>query len=240
MVNISGRVKKIWASIALLSIELVVVLLLFAISLFGFIYLVIHVFRMKIADYDEEVFAFVQQYTSEANTAFMNFITFFASQQFLIPANLLLIAYFLFVRKHRWYSIKVPVIALGSVAAMSLLKLYFSRPRPLTPLLQQAHGFSFPSGHAMSSMTFYGLLIYLVYKHVDKLLWRWVLIVALAAAILLIGFSRIYLRVHYATDVLAGFSVGIIWLVLAIFVMGRIERFTRRNVAPTVSPNPYL
>jgi membrane-associated phospholipid phosphatase len=232
------RVKKIWAQLALVSIELLLLLVLFFISVLGFAYLVNKIFKLKKSGMDNRVFNFMELYTTPENTAMMKFVTFFGTHLFLIPANLLLIGDFLFVRKHRWYSIKVPVVAIGSVVVMSLLKLYFSRARPLTPILQEVQGFSFPSGHAMSAVTFYGLLIYLVYRYIQGFIPKTVLIGFLALFILLIGISRIYLRVHYTSDVLAGFAMGIIWLVLSLWVMGKIEKFTQREVRlqpPTTS-----
>jgi len=229
--RITLRARKIWAQLALISIELVLLLVLFFISVLGFAYLVNKVFRLKRSGMDNRVFNFMEHYTTETNTGVMKFVTFFGTHLFLIPANLALIGYFLFIRKHRWYSIKVPVVAIGSVTVMSLLKLYFSRPRPLTPILQEVQGFSFPSGHAMSAMTFYGLLIYLVYKYIQGVIPKTVLIGFLALFILLIGVSRIYLRVHYTSDVLAGFAMGIIWLVMSLWVMGKIEKYTRRDVS---------
>lgn len=230
------RVRKIWAQFALISIELVLILFLFFLSVLGFAFLVNRVFRLKRTGLDNRVFNYMEDYTNDTNTAIMKTITFFGTHLFLIPANLALIAYFLFIRKHRWYSIKVPVVAIGSVAVMSLLKLYFSRPRPLTPILHEVRGFSFPSGHAMSAMTFYGLLMYLVYKYIEGAISKTVLLGFLGLFILLIGVSRIYLRVHYTSDVLAGFAMGIIWLVVSLWVMGKIERYTRRDVRITDVP----
>jgi len=224
------KVKKIWAQLALISIELLLLLVLFFISVLGFAYLVNKIFKLKRTGMDNRVFNFMELYTTDANTSIMKFITFFGTHVFLIPANLALIGYFLFIKKHRWYSIKVPVVAIGSVVIMSLLKLYFSRSRPLTPILQEVQGFSFPSGHAMSAMTFYGLLIYLMYRYIQGTISKTVLIGFLALFILLIGVSRIYLRVHYTSDVLAGFAMGIIWLVLSLWIMGKIEKYTQREV----------
>lgn len=231
MINqLKVRAKKIWAQVALISIELVIVLFLFFLSILAFAFLVNRVLRLKRTGLDNRVFKFMEGYTNDTNTTIMKTITFFGTHVFLIPANLALIAYFVFIRKHRWYSIKVPVVAIGSVTMMSLLKLYFSRPRPLTPILHEVRGFSFPSGHAMSAMTFFGLLMYLVYKYVDGAVSKTVLLFFLGIFILLIGVSRIYLRVHYTSDVLAGYAMGIIWLVVSLWVMGRIEKFTRREV----------
>ena len=226
---ISTRVKKAWASLALLSIELLTVLVLFIASLFGFVFLVNHVFRLKEEQFDTKAFDLVGQFASEANTSFMKAITFLGTHLFLIPANLALIAYFLFIKKHRWYSIKVPVVAIGSVALMLFLKLFFSRIRPNSPLLEEVRGFSFPSGHAMSSMTFYGLLIFLAFKYVPQPMWKFILMLALSALIFTIGLSRVYLRVHYASDVLAGFAMGIIWLVIALWTTRKIEKMAQRN-----------
>lgn len=235
---LTSRLKKVWASIALLSIELVIIIVLFIISILGFVFLVNRIFRLEKDEFDFRIFGFLNNYINEVNTGVMVFITFFATHTFLIPANLVLIAYFLFIKRHRWYSIKVPVVAIGSVCMMLLLKLFFSRPRPLTPLLQEVKGFSFPSGHSMSAMTFYGLIIYLVYKNVTLPWLRWTLILVLSLFIVAIGFSRIYLRVHYTSDVLAGFAIGLIWLVISISVMAGIEKFTRKKIAPIITDEP--
>jgi membrane-associated phospholipid phosphatase len=237
---LSAKARKIWASIALLSVELIIILVLFVCSLLGFAYLVNRIIRLQRYDFDMQAFEYISRFVNDTNTGILYFITFFATHTFLIPANLVLIAYFLFIKKHRWYSIKVPVVALGSVTVMASLKLLFSRPRPLTPLLAEVGGFSFPSGHAMSSVTFYGLLIYLVWHNISNKWAKWILIGLLLLIIVLIGFSRIYLRVHYLSDVLAGFAMGTVWLVLSVWVMGRVEKYTGKKIAPEVAPTTYV
>ncbi|MGZ5246599.1 MAG: phosphatase PAP2 family protein [Flavitalea sp.] len=224
----SGK-KRIGSVLALLSFELVTVLLLFFISVIGFAFLVNRVIRLKETNFDTAVFSFVRPFISEAMTSFMVFITFFGTHKFLVPANLVLIGYFLFIKRHRWYSIKVPVVAIGSVGIMLGLKTLFSRLRPTDPLLLEVKGFSFPSGHAMSAMTFYGLLIYLVYRYINRPVLKWSLILLLSIFIFLIGISRVYLRVHYPSDVIAGFSMGMIWLVIALWSTNRIEKIVRKN-----------
>ena len=164
----------------------------------------------------------------------MLFFTFLGTHNFLIPANLVLIAYFLFIKRHKWYSIKVPAIALTSLALMFSLKYLFGRPRPDVPLIFHADGLSFPSGHALFSISFYGLLIYIIYKMVESRWLRWLLIIFLFLLAMIIGFSRVYLRVHYATDVIAGFCVGFLWLVFAIWLLNRMERFSRKKLDAVV------
>ena len=154
----------------------------------------------------------------------MNVITFFGKHQFLIPANLLLIAYYLFVRKHKWYSIKIPAIAISSLLLMFGLKHLFSRHRPTNQLLQEATNYSYPSGHALMSVTFYGLLAYIVWHTVKNKEAKWTIIVLLILWIFLIGISRIYLRRHYYSDVMAGFATGFLWLVISLKSIRQIEK----------------
>lgn len=226
------QIKKFWASLALLSIELLIVWVLFLLSFLAFLFVVFRIFYFKKESFDFAVFDALEKYVSDGMSDFMLGITFLGTHNFLIPANLVLIAYFLFIKKHRWYSIKIPVVALGGVTLMFLLKMLFNRPRPLIPLLKEAAGLSFPSGHAMMSFSFYGLLIYLVWQNVKNGWVKGIAVTFLFFLILLIGFSRIYLRVHYASDVLAGFCVGIIWLVLSLWVTRRIETYSQRKIEP--------
>jgi len=220
--------------LALLSIEMIIVLVLFLGALLLFVNMIRRVFVLQNNRFDDKVFTYLQTHVSDENNQVMLFFTFLGKHEFLIPANLVLIAYFLFVKKHRWYSIKVPAIALSSLALMFGLKHLFDRNRPLIPLLKEAGGFSFPSGHALMSVTFYGLLIYIVFKGFKNKPLKWTLIALLLLLILVIGFSRIYLRVHYASDVIAGFCVGLLWLVICVWVLNRLEQFSKREVNPVV------
>ncbi|RAU82343.1 phosphatase PAP2 family protein [Pontibacter arcticus] len=230
--------KRILAGFTLFTLELLLVWALFLACVIGFLYLGREVLQGDPIGLDEAAFAFAASLESPAMNSFIRFITFFASQQFLIPAALLLIGYFLFVRKHRWYTLKVPVVALGSITLNVVLKYFFDRPRPLMPLVH-ASGLSFPSGHSMVAASFYGLIIYLVWKHVKPAELRYLLVLLLVMFVAVIGFSRIYLRVHYATDVLAGFSAGFLWVVLGIWFLRRLERFSRKEVSPALTDDHY-
>ena len=241
MINrIRVSVKKTFASIALLSFELLAALLLFIIALFAFAWFANLIFNLQNERFDFAVFDRLQALVSPAFTKFMLFVTFFGNHKFLIPANVILIIYFLFIKRHKWYSIKVPVIAIGGVSIMFILKQFFNRQRPLTPLLEPVKGLSFPSGHALMSMSFYGLLIFLVWENVQHTVWKWVLTISLLLFIMLIGFSRIYLRLHYFSDVMAGFAGGIIWLSLSIWVIRKIERFSRKEIDPVIAEDTPL
>lgn len=232
--KVSGRVKKIWTELAFLSVEVVVVLAIFVVSLIAFILITRHIFILKDEQFDYRVFHFLQSHVSKRNNSIMLFFTFLGTHLFLIPANIILIIYFLFVKKHRLYSIEIPVIALSSMSLMFLLKNIFGRHRPDLPLLREAQGLSFPSGHALMSVTFYGLLIYIIWNSVSRKWLKWTLAILLVLLILVIGFSRIYLRVHYPSDVLAGFATGFLWLVISLWIMHRIEKFSKRKMNPGI------
>ncbi|HET6996603.1 MAG TPA: phosphatase PAP2 family protein [Chitinophagaceae bacterium] len=230
--RIQATIKKNLASLALLSVELVIVLILFICALIIFTVIAYGVFKLQYQQFDFIVFDRVAHLVTPGTTSFIRVITFFGNHMFLIPANLLLVVYFLFIKKHRWYSIKVPVVAIGGVLLMALLKAWFNRPRPLIPLLEPVKGLSFPSGHAMMSVSFYGLLIVLVWENIRNNTVKWLLTIFLVLFILLIGFSRIYLRLHYFSDVIAGFAAGIMWLTVSLWTVRRFERYSRRKIDP--------
>lgn len=230
--KISHRIKKGWAELALLSAEMIIVLVIFIASLVAFVFISRNVFVLKNEAFDYKVFSFLESHVTDKKNNLMLFFTLLGSHLFLIPANLILIIYFLFVKKHRWYSIKIPVIALSSLALMFLLKNLFGRQRPDIPLLREAQGLSFPSGHALMSVTFYGLLIHIVWNSVTTKWLKWLLIALLLLLIFIIGFTRIYLRVHYPSDVFAGFAIGFLWLVISIWIVKKVEIYSKRKVVP--------
>ena len=107
-------VKKIYAAIALLSIEIIIVTGVFSAALFAFISIANMIFKEKKQGFDLHAFDFLAKNISDTNTEVMQVFTFLGTHTFLIPANLALVAWFLFIKKHRWYSISVPVVALSS------------------------------------------------------------------------------------------------------------------------------
>ena len=174
---------------------------------------------------DMMIFDKIKPRVNTVNNRIMLFITFLGKHQFLIPANLILIFYFIVVKKQSWFSIRVITIAISSLVLMLLLKQLFRRKRPLSPLLKAAKGLSFPSGHAIMAVTFYGLLIYIL-QHTIAIDWlKYLLITLVTGLIILIGFSRIYLRVHYASDVLGGFIIGLLWLLISLAMLKWLEGY---------------
>jgi membrane-associated phospholipid phosphatase len=235
---VSKKIKKLFAGLTLFSLEIVILLIIFCGALAAFIFIAQMIFKDNKTGFDLAAFNILAGFVSDINTNVMQVFTFLGTHTFLIPANLILIAWFLFVKKRRWYSINIPVISLSSLLLMFSLKYIFQRERPVTPLLQQAHGYSFPSGHALMSFTFYGLLIYLVWLNIKHIWLKWLLITTLSLLIFVIGLSRVYLRVHYASDVIAGYCIGLMWLLLSLWVLKKVERFSRKKVDPVIDPEP--
>ena len=104
-----------------------------------------------------------------------------------------------------------------------ILKYIVQRNRPEGYRLIDESGYSFPSGHSMVSTAFYGFLIYLVIKKVKNKYLKNFLVILLSILIILIGFSRVYLGVHYASDVIAGFFISIAYLILFITMISDIK-----------------
>jgi len=117
----------------------------------------------------------------------------------------------------------------GSVMLLLLLKALFARPRPYVkePLLLETY-YSFPSGHAMEAIVLYGMLAYLAVLALRTWRARAAIVFGTSLLVLLIGFSRLYLGVHYFSDVVAGFTAGGVWLSTCITVMEFLRRGKRR------------
>jgi membrane-associated phospholipid phosphatase len=135
------------------------------------------------------------------------------------------------------------ILGIGGSGALDIaLKLYFRRVRPEVPwAFVTEHSFSFPSGHSVAAVVLYGTLTYLIWNHLHHLWQRAAVILAALLLIAGIGASRIYLGVHYPSDVLAGYAVGLLWLLP---VIGSCE-FIRREEAkesshstPNLASNP--
>ncbi|MBC6988474.1 phosphatase PAP2 family protein [Hymenobacter sp. BT491] len=232
----TNALRRLLAGFTLFLTEFAITLILGVLGVVAFLALSREVFDQDAATFDANAFGWAQHLLGAKRQQWVEAVTFFASRNFIVVAALALIGYFLLLRRHRWYTLMVPVVALGGISLNLVLKNFYQRPRPLLPLVS-ATGLSFPSGHAMISATFYGLLIYLVQTHVRHSAWlRWTLTAGLVVLILLIGITRVYLRVHYATDVIAGFTAGAVWLVIAIPMLRRLEDVVKKRFRAVAQP----
>ena len=188
------------------------------ICLVGFLAIAENVFHKEIMMKDIIGYKLVSTFLiSDFATPIAKFITNFGGAIFLIIATIIL--FILIKNKKIGFSIISNLVIVTILN--QLLKNILQRPRPNEFRIIEETGYSFPSGHSMVSMAFYGYLIYLIYRYVKNKYLKWTLIVLLIILICTIGISRIYLGVHYTSDVLGGFLISISYLVIYISAVNK-------------------
>lgn len=197
-------------------------ILLFLVTLFVFVYIADEMVAEKENHLDTQIVTIVNQHQSPAATTFFETLTFFGSSSFLFPAYCILIAILLF-EKRKKTALNIGIIGVSSTAILHLLKEIFKRHRPSDELVAHVTGFSFPSGHSFSSFTFYALIIYLFWQTKLSVSIKIFIAIFFFSFAALIAFSRVYLHVHYPSDVIAGFCLSIIWLLLAFYFLRKKE-----------------
>lgn len=111
----------------------------------------------------------------------------------------------------------------GTAGLNVVLKHIIQRERPNINRLIPEKGYSFPSGHSMMSMAFYGMLIFLIFKYVKNTALKWTLIVILTILLSTIGITRIYLGVHYPSDIIGGFLVSLTYLFILTEIYNKVK-----------------
>ena len=207
-----------------LPLGLIVLLLLFAGTLFLFVVIIHEVLWEKEEAIDNYIFNVLSAHViSNDLTGFMKGITHFASATFLQVAYAVVVLFYLLIKNWK-RAIEIAAIGIGGFVVNYVMKLSFQRTRPQHPLIERLQNFSFPSGHATSAFIFYGLLTYLVWKTDIAKPYKYLAGFILITFSLLIGFSRVYLRVHYFTDVLAGLCIGFAWLFVTILLFETLKK----------------
>ncbi|MHC1717323.1 MAG: phosphatase PAP2 family protein [Acidaminococcaceae bacterium] len=185
-------------------------------------------FKTSTVLFDDAFIWLVRYYANPALDKFMLFITdigFGKGYAIIVGATIAVLAY-----KKRWQDVSALGICIAGAGLLSiLLKISFQRMRPDSFFLVQETSFSFPSGHATATMCFYGMLAFFLMREVKS--WPVRLLIATLTIILslIIGISRIYLGVHYPTDVVAGYAIGFMWLTFCISLLLRQEKKNQNN-----------
>lgn len=203
-----------------ISLRLAFAVLSFVLALYIFALLTNEIIIDEQQGFDKKVFRFLSQYTTPGVIQIMKVFTFFGKPEFLIPAYLFLIGLFIIFR-NRKYAIETAIIGVSSTALLFGLKKLFARERPDIPVLKEISGYSYPSGHALLTFVFCSLLVYLIWDSKINGVYKWSFSIALILFSILVGISRIILRVHYFTDVVAGFCLGYAWVIIALWVQRR-------------------
>jgi undecaprenyl-diphosphatase len=129
---------------------------------------------------------------------------------------------FIFIKDKKTF-LTVPLNIVIATLINQVLKHIIRRPRPIGYRLIKIGGFSFPSGHAMVSMAFYGYLLYLSYVCIDNPKQKKASIIILGLIIILVGISRIYLGVHYCSDIITGYCISLLYLMIYIKTLKKIK-----------------
>ena len=200
-----------------LRLYLTIAFVLSVLCIIGFAMVSLFVKDHQIIGFDRTIISAVQGLESPGLTKVMKLFTFIGSTEFVIILSLLLVFFLYKVLQHRLEVVLFIVVLMGSGIINQLLKQFFHRVRPDFHRLIEISGYSFPSGHAMNAFTVYVMISFLLWRHISSRLGRGVLIFFSTMMILAIGISRIYLGVHYPSDVIGGYLASGVWVSMAIF-----------------------
>ena len=162
----------------------------------------------------------------------MIFITELGSVWFLGTLSVVIVLALWFKAKDKWSALFFIIAVGGGGLLTTLLKQLYGRERPSINEAIDAVGFSFPSGHSMGSLIFYGFAIYLIIRAPHKEWIKWAVSISLGILIMAIGTSRVYLGAHYPSDVMAGYIAGLIWLLLCLIALEWINWQSGSSIRP--------
>lgn len=182
------------------------------VALLVFFYIVKQYFSNDLEAFDNMIYGFLSKYQNPTLTSIFKFISHLCGPITIVTLLFLILIF----GKNKEYDLYTAIITAGAFILNYIVKRICQRPRPLDINLITETGFSLPSSHAMVSVTFYGFIMFYIYKSTLKKNIKIILEIILAILIILIGISRIYLGVHYASDVLAGMCLSICYFVLFI------------------------
>jgi len=170
------------------------------------------VFEKEIFGFDGMIYNFLVNHRNIQLNFIFEAITYLGSAYVIVPV---LILSMIFI-KGKENKITIPINTTIALVLNQIMKNIFERPRPDNMRLMDASGYSFPSGHAMVSTAFYGYLIYIAYKNIKNVKLRNCICIALSIMIFAIDISRVYIGVHYASDVIGGTTFSIAYLIIFI------------------------
>lgn len=182
-----------------------------------------------LAKYDNKVTEFVISYRNPQLNKFFQFITEIGDLYgYIVLTALSAIIFYVIFKNWRFVLEIVFVLAISGLANVAL-KQVINRARPDAEHLVSVATLSYPSGHAMSAIAFYGFLIYLFYNFKLNVWVKTLTILTLGFLILAIGISRIYLGVHYPSDIAGGYIAGFIWVIFCIVLFNVIDLLRKRR-----------
>ncbi len=210
-------------------ITLFIVLILVVLGINVFISLTETLHSDALAKYDSKITEFVISYRTPALNKFLQFITEVGDfYGYLVIAILSTIIFYLKFKNWR-YVVEIFFVLIVSGLSNVALKNVINRARPDAEHLVSVETLSYPSGHAMSAIAFYGFLIYLVYTFKLNSWIKTGLILLFTFLIITIGISRVYLGVHFPSDIVGGYIAGFIWVIFCIVLFHIIDLLRKRR-----------
>lgn len=197
--------------------------------LFVFSWIALFINSRNVVQLDQMMINFIQGFESPILTSIMKFFTYIGSFK-IVAAFALLFSFLLYrlTKNHAELTLFVTVVV-GTPLINAVLKNYFHRDRPAIHQLIEIGGYSFPSGHAMNAFVVYGIISFLLWRYIPNIVGRSTLILCSTIFIIMIGTSRIYLGVHYPSDIIGGYSAGGVWLALSIGIFQRHHKKKRNR-----------
>ena len=180
--------------------------------------------------FDDRVTDYVTSFRTPELNNFFQFVTDLGDVYAYIVATTLAAIFFFFKLKNKKFILQLLGVLILSALANMALKEAFNRARPTIEHMVVVETLSYPSGHAMSAMAFYGFLIYLVFQIKMNRWLRTFLAVLFSALIFFIGLSRVYLGVHFPSDVVGGFIAGLIWIAFCVVLFNIIDLLRQRKL----------
>jgi undecaprenyl-diphosphatase len=186
--------------------------IIFTIALNGFVQLTDELVENELASVDQSVSDYVISWRNETLTDYFTIATHLGDRYAYLVITILLAGFYLLKDRSWKFILQTTLVLILASLSNIVLKRVFNRARPSLEHLVTVNTLSYPSGHSMSAMAFYGFLIFLCVRYKMPRWVKYVFIAILTLLILSIGISRIYLGVHYPSDVAAGFIGGLIWV----------------------------
>lgn len=180
-----------------------------------------------LSQFDSIISGTVQAYRTPLLTKYFVFVTNVGdSIGYLVVFCLCTIMFYVAFKSWK-YVAQLAIVMILALSSNLILKQLINRSRPDVAHLVTVETLSYPSGHAMMAMAFYGLLIYLISQFQIRKIWKFILIALSVILILSIGISRIYLGVHFPSDIAGGYIAGFIWVVFCVMMFNLIKIFRR-------------
>ncbi|OAS19917.1 phosphatase PAP2 family protein [Paenibacillus oryzisoli] len=171
-----------------------------------------------IAQFDSSIISAVQGMESPWLTPIMHGFTFIGSTTVVVVISLCCLFLFFKFLHHRLELVLFIVLVAGTAILNQILKFFFQRERPTLHRLIEETGYSFPSGHSMAAFALYAALSFLLWRHISSKSGRTIVILTSILMILLIGTSRIYLGVHYPSDILGAYLASGFWFTFCVWI----------------------